>query len=80
VLRSRKLMREKVKAMSSEATASAGIIGSLPPGVMLIVWLTTPSYMNLLFTTSRGHLLLLFGVGMMGAGIFVMKKMIAFKI
>ena len=34
VLRARKLMREKIKALSSEATASAFIIGSLPPGVM----------------------------------------------
>ena len=33
VLRDRKMMREKIKALSSEAMASAGIIGSLPPGV-----------------------------------------------
>jgi tight adherence protein B len=80
VLRSRKLMREKIKAMSSEATASAGIIGSLPPGVMIIVGLTTPSYMALMFTDPRGHLMLLGGGMWMGLGIFVMKKMISFKI
>jgi tight adherence protein B len=80
VLRSRKMMREKVKAMSSEATASAGIIGSLPPGVLFIVWLTTPKYINLLFTTHMGNFLLMGGVAMMGLGVFVMKKMIAFKI
>jgi len=80
VLRSRKLMREKIKAMSSEATASAGIIGSLPPGVMLLVTLTTPSYMGLMFTDPRGHLLLMGGGFWMGMGIFVMKKMISFKI
>ncbi len=80
VLRSRKLMREKIKAMSSEATASAGIIGSLPPGVMTIVAVTTPPYMALLFTDSRGHLMLLGSAIWMGLGIFVMKKMIAFKI
>ena len=37
VLRSRKLMREKIKALSSEATASAMIIGCLPPGVVLLI-------------------------------------------
>src|SRR3569832_758847 len=40
VLRDRKRLQGKIKAMSSEAKASAGIIGSLPPGVMGIVWLT----------------------------------------
>ena len=80
VLRSRRLMREKIKAMSSEATASAGIIGSLPPGVMMIVAVTTPAYMALMFTDPRGHLMLLGGGCWMGLGIFVMKKMIAFKI
>jgi tight adherence protein B len=80
VLRSRKLMREKVKAMSSEATASAGIIGSLPPGVVVIISLMTPSYMGLMFSDPRGHLMLGGGVFWMGLGIFVMKKMISFKI
>jgi tight adherence protein B len=80
VLRARKMMREKIKALSSEATASAGIIGALPPGVMTIVMVTTPSYMSLMFSDPRGHLMLLGSAMWMGAGIFVMKKMIAFKI
>src|SRR3569832_186708 len=80
VLRSRKLMREKIKAMSSEATASAGIIGSLPIVVMLIVLVTTPSYMMLMFTDDRGHLMLMGSGFWMACGIFVMKRMISFKI
>ncbi len=50
VLRSRKLLREKIKALSSEAKASAWIIGSLPVIVMLLVYLTTPAYIMTLFT------------------------------
>ena len=50
VLRDRKRLQGKIKAMSSEAKASAMIIGSLPPGVMGIVYLTTPAYIALLFT------------------------------
>ena len=46
VLRDRKKMKAKIQAMSMEAKASAGIIGSLPPIVMLLVYLTSP-------TTSR---------------------------
>ncbi len=79
VLRARKMMGEKIKALSSEATASAGIIGSLPPAVMILVTLTTPAYMMLMFTDRRGQFMLLIAVLMMSLGVFVMKKMIAFK-
>ncbi len=79
VLRDRKRLVGKIKAMSSEAKASAGIIGSLPPGVMGIVYLTTPDYIKLLFTEHMGNLMLL-GCGIwMGLGIAVMRKMINFK-
>mgnify|MGYP002778878286 CR=1 FL=1 len=79
VLRARKLMREKIKALSSEATASAMIIGALPPGVMIMVSVTTPSYMVPMFTDPRGNLMLLGGAIWMSMGIFVMKRMINFK-
>lgn len=80
VLRARKLMREKIKAMSGEAVASAFIIGSLPPGIMTLVTITTPSYMVPMFEDPRGHMMLLFSAFWMGTGIFVMRKMINFKI
>ena len=79
VLRSRKLMAEKIKALSSEATASAGIIGSLPPAVMAMVMVTTPAYMMLMFTDMRGQIMLMGSALWMAAGIFTMKKMISFK-
>lgn len=80
VLRARKMMREKVKALSSEALASAFIIGSLPPGVVAMISITTPSYMALMFTDRRGNLMLLAAAVLMGMGIWVMKKMMSFKI
>jgi len=80
VLRSRKMLREKVKALSSEATASASIIGSLPIVVMTLVYVTSPSYIMALFTTSTGHFALMAGAGLMGCGVLVMKQMIAFDI
>ena len=43
VLRDRKKMADKIQAMSMEAKASAGIIGSLPPIVMLLVYISTPA-------------------------------------
>ncbi len=80
VLRDRKKMKGKVKAMSSEAKASAGIIGCLPPLVGTAVYFTSPDYMKLLFFTSTGHFVLCGCVVWMSTGIFVMKKMISFDI
>src|SRR6202030_4318049 len=68
VLRDRKRLQGKIKAMSSEAKASAMIIGSLPPGVMGIVYLTTPAYISLLFTEKMGNLMLAGCVVWMGIG------------
>ena len=78
VLRDRKKMAEKIQAMSMEAKASAGIIGSLPPIVMLLVYLTTSDYISLLWTHPTGQVMLVVCVMWMSAGIFVMKKMINF--
>ncbi|HEU0145853.1 MAG TPA: type II secretion system F family protein, partial [Bradyrhizobium sp.] len=78
VLRDRKKMAEKIKAMSMEAKASAGIIGSLPPIVMLLVYLSTPDYISLLWTHPTGQLMLVGCVIWMSMGIFVMKQMINF--
>ena len=79
VLRDRKKMAEKIQAMSMEAKASAGIIGALPPIVMLLVYLTTPDYISLLWTHPTGQLMLVGCVIWMSLGILVMKKMINFN-
>jgi tight adherence protein B len=79
VLRDRKRLVNKIRALSSEAKAGAIIIGSMPPGVAIMVYITTPAYMKVLFTTDFGNLLLL-GCGVwMALGIMVMKKMINIK-
>lgn len=80
VIRARRLMREKVKALSGEAVASAFIIGSLPPGVVALISATSPAYMSPMFADQRGHVMLMFGAGWMAMGIFVMRRMINFKI
>jgi tight adherence protein B len=78
VLRERKKMKAKIQAMSMEAKASAGIIGILPPGVMFMVYLTTPKYIEILWTTNPGYIMLAGCVFWMSCGIFIMKKMINF--
>lgn len=79
VLRDRKTLAAKVQAMSSEAKASASVLGSLPFIVTLLVYLTSPGYVQLLWTTKTGNFLIMLGLGWMAVGIMVMKKMINFK-
>jgi tight adherence protein B len=79
VLRDRKRLEGKIKAMSSEAKASAMIIGSLPPAVMGMVYLSAPAYISLLFTERMGNIMLVGCVVWMTIGVLVMKKMISFK-
>ena len=80
VLRERKKMRAKIKAVSTEAKASAGIIGSLPIIVTVLVYLTTPRYIALLWQTNSGNIMLLCSAFWMSCGIAVMRKMINFDI
>jgi tight adherence protein B len=80
VLRERKKMRSKVTAMSMEAKASAGIIAILPLAVGLLTYLSSPRYIELLWTTMTGKIALSASALWMLTGVLVMKKMIAFKI
>lgn len=79
VLRDRKRMQGKIRAMSSEAKAGAMIIGSLPPGVAGLIYVTTPEYIQVMFDADIGKLMLMGCAVWMATGIFVMKKMVSFK-
>jgi tight adherence protein B len=78
VLRERKKMKAKIQAMSMEAKASASIIACLPLAVMTLVYLSSPDYISLLWTTSQGRMLLACSAAWMATGVMVMRKMINF--
>jgi len=78
VLRERKKMKAKIRAVSAEAKASAGIIGSLPVIVASLIGVTSPAYIALLFTTSTGHIVLAVCGFWMFIGVMIMRKMINF--
>jgi tight adherence protein B len=78
VLRERKKMKGKIQAMSMEAKASAAIIGALPFIVAGLISVTSPGYMNILFTTEAGKVAIAASGVWMVIGLAVMKKMIAF--
>ncbi len=80
VLRERHKMRAKIKALSSEAKASAMIIGALPVFVAGALYVTSPNYISLLFTTHAGKLVLAACAVWMLMGVLVMRKMINFEV
>jgi tight adherence protein B len=79
VLRSRRMLKEKIKALSGEAVASAAVIGCMPPGVAALLSVVNPHYLQVMFTDPRGHMMLASGAGVMFVGTMVMRKMINFK-
>lgn len=80
VLRNRYIMRMKIRAMSSEARASAYIIGSLPFVVILAVSVVSPEYMKPLWTDYRGNMCAMAAAGMMTFGLWIMRRMTQFEI
>jgi tight adherence protein B len=80
LLRRRRSMRQKARAMASEARASTAILGSLPIVVTLILFLTSPNYIMVLFSDVRGLMLVAIAVGMLLAGIGIMVRMAKFEI
>lgn len=80
VLRSRYIMQMKIKAMSSEARASAYIIGALPFVVVAAVMAVSPKYMTPLWEDYRGNIALGIAVCMMTFGGWIMRRMTQFQI
>ncbi|MGI9464051.1 MAG: type II secretion system F family protein [Aestuariivirgaceae bacterium] len=80
VLRDRKKMKAKIKAVSQEAKASASIIGSLPFVICGGMSVLNPEHLNPLWQTNIGNLIVVFAFVWMGTGVLVMRKMINFEI
>ncbi|MEQ9042557.1 MAG: type II secretion system F family protein [Alphaproteobacteria bacterium] len=80
ILRRRRQMKMKVRAMSSEARSSAYIIGSLPFLMFAILYLVNGEYVMALFTDPRGKFLLGAGFISMTLGALVMMKMVRFRV
>lgn len=80
VLRSRRQLKRKIKALSSEAKASAYIIGSLPFIMCVLIYLVNSEYIMRLVTDVRGNIMIGFGLVMIAAGVGIMYRMVKFEI
>jgi tight adherence protein B len=80
ILRQRAMMKLKIKALSSEAKASAIIVGALPIFVFIILNIISPDYIAVLYNDYRGNMSAMGAIASMSFGAFVMKRMTQFEI
>ena len=80
ILRRRRQMRLKIKAMSSEARASAWVIGLLPFIMFAILMAVNAPYVMKLFVDTRGIIMVSVGLVSIGLGVFAMNKLMRFDI
>lgn len=80
VLRKRSQMKLKIRAMSSEARASAYILGALPFLVFGAVSFINPEYVGGFFSDQRLMIAAAAGLFWMSIGAFIMAKMVNFEI
>jgi len=78
VLRERQKLQAKIRSMSAEAKTSAGIIGALPVVVLLVLQISSAKYLEPLFFTFAGKVILAGCVVWMLTGVLVMWKMVRF--
>jgi tight adherence protein B len=80
MLRMRAQMVLKVKAMSSEAIATACIIGCMPFAMGILMYVVSKAYIMTLFTTPLGEVLVVGAAVWLSIGVFVMSQMVSFEI
>lgn len=80
ILRRRRQMKLKITALSSEARASAYILGCLPFVMFILLFLVNNVYIMKLFNDPRGITMVVVGLAMMSIGGFVMYRMVRFEI
>ncbi len=75
-IRKREAARKRGNALASEAKTSIYVLTVLPVVSGVMLWVSNPDYINILFTTSGGNKLLAVAVGMLCMGLFSMQKIV----
>jgi tight adherence protein B len=75
-VRERAYIHRQVRVLSAEGRISIGILAALPFGIFFYLMLVNPEYVGILFTHPIGRILLLAGLSLMAAGIYVMTRIV----
>lgn len=78
-VRQRQQFARKIKALTAMGRASAYVLVGLPFFIALALTLLNPSYMQPLYATSTGHLLIILGLVMIAFGSLILKKLVSFR-
>ena len=78
-VRNRQQFARKIRSLTAMGRMSAYTLVGVPFFIGGIVSLMNPQYMQPLFHTHAGHLLLFGGLAMMGLGSLVLKKIVSFR-
>lgn len=80
IIRKRKQLRLKIKAMTSEGRATAYILGALPLVVFAAIKVTSPDYLTPLFTEDAGRMVLGASIGLVALAAFIVYNMLQIDI
>ena len=76
IMRERLRLRKKVKAITAEGKASGYLVSAIPFGIIAILMVLSPKYLQPLFDTDQGNNFLMLGGGLMATGIFIIYRMV----
>lgn len=76
VIRKRRQLRHKIRAMTSEGRATAWILGLLPVFVFGILYTAQPNYLMPFFTEPVGHIMLLVVILLIATSVFIVRQMV----
>ncbi len=80
IIRKRKQLRLKIKAMTSEARLTAYVLGSLPFFLMLVLTIAAPNYLDPMYHNPKGRVVLFIAIGLVTGAIMMMRKIIKIDI
>lgn len=75
VIRERRDLRLKARAMTAEGRLTAKMIGSIPFLMLGFMWLTNPDYISVLFDTETGHAILAVAAVMLTVGLVLTNRL-----
>ena len=78
-VRQRQQFARKIRSLTAMGRASAYVLIGLPFFIAIAITLLNPSYMDPLYNSHAGHVLIALGLTMMAFGSLVLKKIVSFK-
>ncbi|MEZ5229546.1 MAG: type II secretion system F family protein [Acidimicrobiales bacterium] len=76
----RERLKGEVAALTAEGKASTVLLGGMPPGLGLVMYIMNAEYMSLLFTETLGKIMLAGGLLLMAIGMAWMKKVMTINV